>query len=107
MDNNLTLEKLKIADRLSSLERRFDILNTQFEDKMNYVCKSVDEIKIQVNAVDRNANLQDMNLQKRLGDLPCCVHKNELKWIKGGLYTVYVFVMALIIKAIHSWIQVK
>jgi len=104
-DNSLTLEKLKISDRLSVIERRFDVLESRFDDKTKYLVEAVNNFKKEVLAVDRSSNLQAINLVEKLGKLPCCVHENELKWVKGGLYTVYVFMAGLIVKAIHSWIK--
>ncbi len=98
MDTELTLEKLKIADRLSVLE-------THFSDKMDFIYGEIKESRVVAKAVDVNFNLMAMNLQKRISELPCCVHKNELKWIKGGLYTMYILVAGLIVKAIEAWVQ--
>ncbi len=97
MDAGLTLEKLKIADRLSVLE-------THVADKLDTINDTLKAIKVEVHAIDENYNMQSLNLAERFGQLPCCVHKNELKWIKGGLYTVYVFVSGLVVMAIKTWV---
>ena len=65
--------------------------------------KQVD--KIDGKAEDINAAVNQLHgsiLQR-----PCKEHENEMKWIKGSMYVVYLFVIGLIGTVVTMWLQGK